>query len=1013
MKKLFRHGVIAALVLAAGALYAANQDETVILRENFDQGFQTGPLPAKQGKLADGSYCIDQGTPLFNWSIISEEAASKPYAFKVLRDGGNGYFGMIPEKTIPAGVNFSVELKAFTFPGNGVVVFFMGQQDLMGGALIYSEQVPKAYNTAQGWEESGKEFPTFPDKQWVTVRYDFDCSEEFYTTTVTYPDGKVVKGDVRHPFLNGGPLKEVRLINILPEKSFSYIDDVVISYSNKVDVNDRTDFALAATSVNKDLEALVRSGRTLELTGEPLTLEFSPAIKFNALLLTAASGAVLPEKVTLRARDNSGRWTQLAENAAVDPTTGYLQFPTLENADRLELQFDGTGKSALAGLKVLAPAGTPQGKLDKLLAEKIDAEYKLPVYDLQYPGCDKGELTIDNKSGKPMKLELRFHERRSDTPAGSRIESIPAGFSAIAIDLNGMPNGEYLTYITDVTEDSDSKGGQMLRMLRLWTSPEVSVAPRTDVTGNRIFFPDGFYLAKMDNVDFTTAQARPVKVYGGTPGVDDPWVHHALDIGLTQDGKLGIHFYTTNRVWEDVSRKYYTMVADVNDLSKWTKVDGSLQLDVAGSNALFYRHPAAARPDWQPKKGPDGKIKYRFYDPETDGPVKLNQVMLKYINYASKGMAGYEEIDWGILTPTTTTIWPIWYKAPGEAIILSKKPLVSGFPGGGEPEPIDSGSDLHFGQYLSDDGKELFYGFGRHLIRNNPEIAEYDNLFDRARIVGLWRTRDGLNWDFNYVAPPDNSKPMADQSYGGNYFPVPRANGLRMALLSRYSAYYQQISWEFIYSWDGFRWTRFQNKPQFAENGKFGTWNHGGGNVEMAKTITHNGKNYSLMTWVNDHYHFQSEIVHGSVNTVDHMTADYMRNRMEPRKLAKWPYFQKYFGGSWEKLAEHTRNATSAVGLLEYRQDGFFYLTAKGDDIAVFETVPLTSKNSKMTANIEVEADGFVKFTILDENGAVFAEKTIDGAFDAIESIIADALPEGKFTVRAELKNARLYTLGF
>ena len=116
----------------------------------------------------------------------------------------------------------------------------------------------------------------------------------------------------------------------------------------------------------------------------------------------------------------------------------------------------------------------------------------------------------------------------------------------------------------------------------------------------------------------------------------------------------------------------------------------------------------------------------------------------------------------------------------------------------------------------------------------------------------------------------------------------------------------QQISWEIVYTWDGFRWVRFQNEPQFAENGPFGSWNHGGGYI-MPTAIEHNGKMYQLMHWVQDFYHFEAEIAHYHSPTVSHMDAEYLRKRYEPRHLEEWPLFKKYFDNSYEKLSEHLR----------------------------------------------------------------------------------------------------------
>ena len=169
---------------------------------------------------------------------------------------------------------------------------------------------------------------------------------------------------------------------------------------------------------------------------------------------------------------------------------------------------------------------------------------------------------------------------------------------------------------------------------------------------------------------------------------------------------------------------------------------------------------------------------------------------------------------------------------------------------------------------------------------------------------------------------------------------------------------------------------------------------------------------YQMMLWINDHYHFQSEIVHGSVNSVDHMTAEYMKQRYSPRKLEKWPYFQKHFDGSWEKLSEHTRNATSSVGVMEYRVDGFFYATA-GDQDARMLTHPVTAKKG-LNLNAQIHDGGYIEINLLDKEGKVIPgfNKRLDSG-DNVDFAIFDKLPEGEFQVELKLRNADVYTLKF
>ena len=587
---------------------------------------------------------------------------------------------------------------------------------------------------------------------------------------------------------------------------------------------------------------------------------------------------------------------------------------------------------------------------------------------------------------------------------------LPPGRSDIYYDLKELPNGEYLTRVIDNSAPAAKRHGTLERLLRLRTSPPCEATPWKEVTGQKIFFPDGFYLASSENLDFVPSVAEKHLAVHGVPGEDDRWVYYAESIFLDQDGRIRINYHTLNRLWQTASTRSYNAVVLDDTLERWEISEGAASVPPQGPQPMDNLPPSAARPDWQPKPGPDGKIAYHFYDAEKDGPVKLNQINLDMVSPAAPGTVGYQKYDWKILKPTACTIWPIWYKAPGEAVILSRTPLVDTFPTPGTLEPPNSGSDLGFGQWLSDDGKTLYMGHGRHLIRYMPYVARYDNLHDRARIVAVWRTTDGLHWEQNYVAPPTDSKPPADQSYGGGHFRVHDGAGLRVGLFNRYNAYCQQISWELIYSWDGFRWTRYQDKAEFMPNGPLGDCFHGGGEV-VAKAVEKDGKCYHLMCWINDHYHFQSEIVHGNNPTASIFTADYMKRRYEPRHLEEWPFFQKHFGGSWEKLAEHTRNATSGIGVMVYRKDGYFAATA-GDREARLVTTPFTAKGA-LKANAVIDEGGHLKARLLKDGKPLEGYEREVSPCDGMEIPLFDRLPAGEFQVEITMKNARLYTLQF
>lgn len=973
----------------------------IVLQENFDTGFSAGALSGG-GRNAGAKWLVDADAG--NYSIVTEPVNSSPFALKVMRDGRNGYFALRPLLRIPAKRNYAIEFMVYPPPGSGTVLHLANGNGLVGGILVQAGTSPQGYNISQSWEPSGK-MAELPPNAWSRIRIEFNVNQQYYTVSATLPDGKTFQGTTQHPCLNGEPVSELRFVNILPQKSFVFVDNVSMNFDQSVSMDGRDDFAASATSTDPDFAAMLRDGKPFTPGNEPVEMEFSPPVKINAVKFTAAPGKSLPSGVKLRALNAGGHWIDLGENTIDPETGGIVEFATTDKTVKLAMTFTSVPDAALTAIGVYSPVGTPQGTLDREWAKKLDAEYRLPVYDRQYSGCDRAELTLINHTDAVLELAIDLHERLADRHFRTLKHTAPPGSSALFIDLNELPNGEYVTTISDATSE---KSGRLLRLLRHWTAPECAAVPRTEIGGEKIFFPDDFYLIEHNNIRFTTDVATPHLVKRGTTD-NDSFIVMGDNIGFDAEGKLCVNFHTLNRLWQVASSNSYHAVTSPDDLNGWQVSPGTVQL-ADSPNPLNGDIPEAARPDWNQKPGPDGKITYRFYDPERDGEVKLNQVQCQFISPAAPGTVGYNDYNWGVMIPSAATVWTVWYKSPGEALILGRKPLISGFPPSGGLEPPDSGSDLGFGQWLEDDGKTLCFGFGRHLIRYAPYRAEYDNMPDRNRIVGIWRTRDGLNWEQGYIAPPDLSKPVADQHYGGKQLRVPGGAGLRISFLLRYSALYQQISWEIIYSWDGFRWTRFQREPQFCSNGPLGDWTHGGGYLSDS-AVEYNGKVYQLMYWINDHYHFQSEIVHSSVNSVDHMTADYMKQRYSPRQLEKWPYFEKHFGGSWEKLAEHTRNANSSVGVLEYRKDGFFHAEA-GDTPGHMITHPVSAPGG-MSVNAVIGDDGFIEFTLLADGKPINGFKRRLESGDGIALPVFEKLPEGKFQIDMKLKNARIYTLNF
>ena len=975
-------------------------DARVLLKQDFDGApFAPGPM----GNTPH--WRIYRSNP-GDFTIVSSPAASAPHAMKVLRQTLPGSAAL---RFRPAdGYDFTVECKVLLPTGNGIVLHLLQDRAArpFAGVLLQAARKPSGYTANQGWL-GDQDLPALPVDEWFTFRLSFDSAARCYRLAFIDSTG-LHEGKAAYPVVIDGLCDEIRFINILPKGCHSFVDDIVITQGERPALAGRTFLNPRASATPPTLAALLAGqgqARHDAAPGAPVEIEVSPEADLGAVLLAAADNRPLP-KFSLKAMNSLGHWVALGDAFSCD-ANGFLALPPARKLVKLQITF--AAPVVLAACRLYSPLAAGQGALDQEFARKLDAEYRLPVYDRQYPGHDRARLTLVNHTAQPLPVRITLQERATAKDFGAREATLPPGATDLFFDLKTMPNGEYLTRISDNSDPAATRHGTLERLLRHRTSPPCTASPRREVTGQKIFFPDGFYLAEHQGVSFVPGTAEKHLVVQGKPGEDDPYIYMGENIFLDRDGRVRVNYHTQDRLWRIASTRPFNAVALDGTLDRWQVAEGRADVPPQ-SRPSDPRLPAAARPDWHRKPGPDGKIAYHFYDPAKDGPVKLSQVNLDMISPAAPGTAGYQQYDWQVLRPAACTIWPVWYKAPGEAVILSRTPLVDTFPPSGALEPPNSGSDLGFGQWLSDDGKTLFMGHGRHLIRSMPYVARYDNLHDRARIVAVWRTTDGLHWEQNYVAPPSENLPPADQSYGGRQVRVPDGAGLQIAFFNRYSAFYQQISWEIIYSWDGFRWTRFQDQPQFMPNGPFGDWFHGGGYIG-GTAVEKDGKYYYLMCWCNDHYHFQSEIVHGSAKTAAGFTADYMKRRYAPRHLEEWPFFQKNFGGDWEKLAAHTRAATSAIGVAVFRKDGYFSANA-GDTPARLLTVPLRA-NGALKVNAAVGQGGHLVIRLL-QNGRPLPgfEKRL-GPCDGVELAVFPALPQGDFQVEVTMRNTRLYTLIF
>ncbi len=630
------------------------------------------------------------------------------------------------------------------------------------------------------------------------------------------------------------------------------------------------------------------------------------------------------------------------------------------------------------------------------LANVLQAEFRVQAYRYQ----DTAEIhAILAEEPPPFEVEVSVKERwNGAVPCNPFRFTLKPGLNIIPINIKGWENGEYRTQLRTVDKNAPARG-EIARLLRV-DRIEAAVPPArfADMDGKRLYFPDAWYLESHKGLEFK--MFKPDVHYLDFPRISSPKAYIKLGSTLywLKDGRLVMTFNEYDYEWKHTGVNYAACTPGKWD---WKLVDQPKDDEIEmenGAEMLRTQGTVLYEAGGLPGASVGNEGKFRMYDPEKDGPVDLREVRVQYV--------GYKPLDWGCVKPEAQSTWVLWKKGD-EFIVLQDKPLLldNASDIGGFEAPTDS-NDNHAGQWLSADGRTLYFVRGHMLRRYPPFIDRYDNLWPVSRILTVFSTQDGLNWKRHYYSLPDESDPPNMQHYGSDLFHAPKGNDLMVGFMMPYNAHTQQYNIELTWSWNGEEWHRFDGHPRWIDNGgpdepAFGIINMHGHIVEKDGVIYHE------IGWATPAPHFSGDSLY-TPGRGGQLTGEEVRKLNEKRGVStSWPYWSHY--GSWEKLAEAWNTVTSTCGVAVYRKGGLFGAVA-GKSGAFFTTRPMAAKG-KLTANIKVNDGGFAKFTILDKDGNILAAKKLQG--DGIALPLFDSLPDGDFRIHAELKDAILYTLNF
>ena len=889
--------------------------------------------------------------------------------------------------------NFTVSLDYL-----GIGYFFVLDHDnrqLGGISLNGNGQLKILAEEQNSWHSTTISTP--PGK-WVGIKLEFDAGKGYYRAMLHTDDGKNLQSEW-FPMASTGTAAKIQLGNSYPIGNVAFVDNVKVSISDLLSLSGRTDVAPAATVSRRNIVTATSEDDSRDnldtLSGESGEYQFDFPAPVELSTITLTGGETISAEVV--GINSGGQSVEIAagKDFVVVGNTRQADFSPA-TLNRVMVTFKGQPGAKLPRISLWQHQTTTQRDADSHLASVLKGDFRLPVYESD----ENAGLHLFNTGEKPLKLSITVKERKSGRLIfPTSYKTIPAGETKIEFPLADLPDGEYLVSIVN-TDD----GATMLRLLRRQLIPETLQPDILEMTGKKLLFPDAHCLHSVTGINFHPGIAQAVPV-SEQKSKDDEVMRHGGTLGI-QDNKLLLSFYTLDGTFSLASKRNYLATTELDAPGDWeiTPLPAKFKMPPTSEPPVTIKryNVAQAKPD------NTGSHQYRFYDPETDGMVNPAELEMKYIRFQKPSTLGYTppiECD-GFRLPQRT-IWPIWHKEPGLSLVLSRKPFLSdGYPGGLE-EGFET-NDNFVGSWLSEDEKSFFFAHGRVLRRYEPFNVPYDNLSRISRIITVFRTTDGINFDRAYMALPDIGEPAGTQHYGATVFKINESGaGLICALVLRYFAAEQRFCLDIAYSWDGFKWKRFPGEPLFLDNTPPGTWM--AGNTHPSDiTILDNNRIFWLLNWQSSMYHFYGEFSYDKRSSV---TGEMIKKRFAGRGLENWPLF-KHFNHDYDLLAADIRNSRITPALMILRPDGFFYAEA-GDETGKMVTLPIMA-SGEIHVNANVRESGFLRLYLLDAEGKRIPESETTLPPGNYYNLKLDTkLPASRFQIAIEMKDTRLYSIGF
>jgi len=672
-------------------------------------------------------------------------------------------------------------------------------------------------------------------------------------------------------------------------------------------------------------------------------------------------------------------------------------------------------------------AETAQASVEETSATSaplIAADYVLPAY----VNLKTATLLVRSTAaltGSAVELRVAFQPRQAGAqPRGEMQTTLKPGEERkLTVEIGDWPDGDYRTDI-QCARDGTRLGEPLVRWLRKQTIPAPSpVAEPIDVRGLTTLFVDDEYIHAQNGLRRAVNPAEPFAVTTARMGPERPEQKPVGGIRLDADGTWVVKFTDTDR--EDrngTTTRHYT--ARSRDTRNWTVAE-----DEAASpepkSAKIKRVSNAAVPPSQPAlalnftAGSEAATSpFRYYDAATDGPVNLRQVHVRHTGTA-------RNVRWGDLEMPFRSVFPVWEKSPSEHLILSREPMLVDKHDHPDGAPCDwqDTNDNFMGDFFSPDGRTIFYGQSRMILRYDPFRTPFDVFKEFRggnynRIMTVWRSQDGIHWTPTFFDPQREDDPISYQGYGARQFYV-EGKRLSLCYLFAYRPRLQQVCVELRYSRDNIHWHRLPGHVDdniLAANGPWGSWNFGYMFGVTGEPVEQDGQMVQLFqSCQNVPHHFFRKLLGYDPKAISN--PKWLKEFFATNDLPSYPFWKEM--GGWEGFARQAASACRPIGGMRYRKDGWVALKPSEREGELVTKVLLAGEY--LTINARTRSGGRVRVEVLDAknqplpdycgaNAASFTGDSVNARLNWNTGAQA-TLPRQPLRLRIKLDQADLFAL--